>query len=258
MSGVKKEKIKKIVTYVINAIAGLLCVIILTLAIFAITSKGKGYVNYFGYAYFPVETDSMRYNNADGKYDIKDGSGNLVNDPKYSFNEGEIIQTKVLSDKEKTQLKVGDVITFWDQYQGQKFINTHRIVTVIAVSENDIVVKTKGDNAPDEDFTERGGTDIIGIYTGNASTVGGKFFMFLSSKTGFLVMCVIPSVAIMLYCLVLLVLSLMGISKEKAMEEGQKIKADFEAEKEKMKLELLEQMRLEKEKEKTGDEKQKK
>lgn len=83
----------------------------------------------------------------------------IASDSMYpELQRGDGIIVKKLTDEEKDNLKVGDVIAFKDG----GFIITHRIIE-ITEEDGKKIYQTKGDNNTSKDVTKKGKDDIIGI-----------------------------------------------------------------------------------------------
>lgn len=230
------EKAKKIINIVVDVVVAIILVFVLILAISGISSKMKGYDGYteiFGKAYVAVRTDSMAMD-----YNTKEvGEDN--------FAEGDLIAIKVLKGDARRQLKVGDIITFkfeLDEATNTMALNTHRIVEIGGEEGYATHYITKGDNTPDgsEDptvFLD----DIVGVYTGKASGIG-HMFLFMNSSTGFFVCVVLPSLLVVAYFAVNLVLVILKERKVAAAAKADEMAHTLEDEKEKMRQELLAEM----------------
>lgn len=83
----------------------------------------------------------------------------IASDSMYpELQRGDGIIVKKLTDEEKDNLKVGDIIAFKDG----GFIITHRIIE-ITEEDGKKIYQTKGDNNTSKDVTKKGKDDIIGI-----------------------------------------------------------------------------------------------
>lgn len=219
------DKTKKIVNLVANVIVIAILVVIAFITLNIILSQGKGYTSIFGKAYVAVQSDSMEGTHTD------------------SFKKGDLIKIKILKDEEKKNLQVGDVITFRFLKDGQPELNTHRI---IAIGQNaftgDLQYTTQGDKAADlgigDQIESVDPANIVGKYTGKNFSGVGKAADFFHSSAGFFVCVVIPSLLIVAYFAVNLVLTIRTAKAEAALAEGEQ-----EDEKEKMRRELLAELR---------------
>ncbi len=95
---------------------------------------------------------------------------------------------------EDTVIEVGDIISFYDRVDGQRIIKTHRVVEVEQVG-NDFFYTTRGDNAPDEDFGTRLGTEVVAIYKFRLPALGA-IIDFFRKPVGFVLCLVLPMVAL--------------------------------------------------------------
>lgn len=228
-----KPKTKKILNIVLDVVIGVVLVFAAFLAIVSIRSKAKGYSDYtevFGSAYVAVASDSMSGERPDyvpeGKLD--------------GFNKGDLIKIRILDQAGVQELEVGDVITFQTTLvlQGRRVLNTHRIVEVQSDSEGSIVkFKTRGDNNPAADTELVEVKNVVGVYEGKASGIG-HVFLFMNSTAGFVVCILLPTLLIVVYCAVNLVLV---IKKEKKAQVAEAA-VEKEAEKERIRQELLAEM----------------
>lgn len=161
-----------------------LSVLLLVVLAFNVTLIIKGSLNpdlppnVFGIAPLPVETPSMTGENPD------------------SFSEGALIFVRILSDEDKQQLQVGDIVTY---RSGEVFV-THRVVQLH--TENGVLtaVTTKGDaNSGDDGAVAL--SNVIGKCVASVEKLG-SFAMFLQTPVGILVFVGIPVVAFIVYDIV--------------------------------------------------------
>ena len=143
------------------------------------------------------------------------------------INKGDLITGTTLTLEEKQQLKVGDIITFYVDLDGNGYreINTHRIVKVIGEGA-DIAFRTKGDNASmypvnveDDGYSVQLSDVICTWKEGDSQVKGlGSVLGFLQSRVGFLCLVVIPLALFFIYEIVHFVLVLV-----KAKGEGKRV-----------------------------------
>lgn len=141
-----QQKVKTVFGWVVSVLSVIIIILALAVSILTITrtaeedSGGKGIANIFGYAFMPVQSDSM--------------SG--------TFEEDDLIIAKVY-EGDGSDIKVGQVITFKSSryINGANYVyyNTHRVVEVVG-SQNGYRFYTKGDNEESRD-TNFVTTDII-------------------------------------------------------------------------------------------------
>lgn len=224
-------KAKKIVNIAVDIVCGLILVLALIFAISAISSKSKGYDQYteiFGKSYLAVQSESME----------KDYTTGEVRDD--NFSKGDLIVIKILDDREARNLKVGDIITFRTRDitdNGTMVLNSHRIKEIVGGEGEASAYITHGDNNPvgrDERVLV---TDVVGVYQGKASGIG-HMFLFMGTSTGFFVCIVLPTLIVVAFAAVNLVLVIL---KEKKVQTAAAEDAK-EAEREKMRAELLAEM----------------
>jgi len=212
---VKMTAGKRALNIVVNVVVTLVLIFVVFMTVSIILSAGKDYTNFFGYTYLGVETDSM------------DG------DKEDSFAVGDLVVVKILDENEKMELQVGDIATFYETTsQGIRIINSHRIISVETKMDGIQYYQTQGDNAPEPDGFLLSSSAVIGKVTGHVGSLG-YVVTWLSSQTGFFVCVVIPSFALVIYCVVNLIITVR--SRNKASE------ADKEAE---MRKKILEEMGL--------------
>ena len=218
------EKAKKVWSIVANVLVIVILALVVFVTINIILSRDKGYTAFFGKTHVAVKTDSMDGPMPEGE----EYQGKLP-----GFKQGDFITVKILDDKGKKALEVGDIITFYQTINGQRELNTHRIIAITTVGE-DRFYTTKGDNAESRDTLQKAASEIVGIYTGSKLPVLGYVINFFHTSAGFFVCVVIPSFLIVAYFAVNLILT---IRKTKAEE-----KAAAGDEKEQMRQELLKEL----------------
>ena len=228
----KKQKTNKIVNIVVNVLVGVILVLALIVTINTIASKKQGYTSMFGTAYMVVQSESMHG-------DIPAEYANLEG-VQAGFQTGDLISVKVLKDKDKSNLKEGDIISFRMEVANQGggttvIVNSHRIVQVDQTSTG-VRYRTQGDNRvrnPDvdpywvnaDDIAGNGLYCVIGIVKGNAGALG-HVLNFFNSSTGFLVCIVIPSFLVVIFFAVSLTREILRLKKVGAAED----KAKYEEE----------------------------
>lgn len=191
----KAGKAKRITGIIFNVILWIFLIFALIMMIFAFASNSNKYgVSMLGNkVILNVKTNSM--------------------EP--TIMTGDLIVGTTLSDEEKKTLQEGDIITFYADLFGKgKEINTHRIVSIEHIGENDYRFHTKGDN-PDATLDsnpillsdivctwKEGDTQIHGL---------GSVIGFLQSRTGFLIFVIIPLIGLFVYEIVRLVMMIVKI-----------------------------------------------
>lgn len=202
----------------------LLLLALLTFSIMTIASSGERQIpNLFGRGYLSVQTDSMNGDNKD------------------SFDTGDLIYVRILNDKRRDNLKVGDIVTFYDATI--KALNTHRIVEIDETSTGKAVI-TQGDKAGAPRDPSRPIEDMLAVYTGQ-NKGGGKFIDFIQSKLGFGLLIVLPVFILFVVQGVRIYILYKGNKEEKDA-------VDLEAEKEKLRAQILQELAEEKKKDEEG------
>lgn len=169
--------LKKIGSAVVDIFIVVLVLLSIIISISSITAKSNnGVPDLFGYTPFSVQTDSMKPTLSKGDY---------------------IFVEKC----DVESLEVGDVITYFTMIQGNRAINTHRIVDIID-DGGVIQYQTQGDNKetnpePDELLLAPG--DIIGLYTGSKIPVLGSVLDYLSTQMGFFLVILLPVLLFTIY-----------------------------------------------------------
>ncbi|MDE7163714.1 MAG: signal peptidase I [Clostridia bacterium] len=224
-------KTKKIVNIVVDVVVAIVLIFALFLAVCTISSKAKGYHQFtevFGKAYVGVSSESM----------AKDAvTGEVKAD---NFSRGDMISIKLLSEEDTKDLKVGDIVTFEDPtiLDGKRLLNTHRIIDIVYNNSGAVQhFVTHGDNNPQGNNEWVLPKEIIGVYQGKAGGIG-HMFLFMSSSAGFFVCIVLPSLLVVAYFAVNLILV---IRKEKKAQTIEAEQSQLE-ERERIRQELLAEM----------------
>lgn len=128
---------------------------------------------------------------------------------------GDLIIAKKLSDDQKKQLEVGDVITFYKDLDedGNEEINTHRIIEIVYEADGTTVdaYKTKGDHNQLDDPGEVLWQFVIAEWTGTRIPFVGGFIGFIQKPTGFLCCIVLPLIVFFLYELFVFIKALLAV-----------------------------------------------
>ena len=194
----KKSTAKRVVRVIVNIIIWLFIAfsVAVTILSFSAQSSADGIPTIGGKVISPVLSDSMAP----------------------TFKKGDIILSTKLTDDEKADLKVGDIITFKADLDGDgnAEINTHRIVEVIVEDNSEFVqYKTAGDNNNDVvDNYNVAPADVISIWVEGENTrlPGlGNVIDFLLKPTGFLVCIVLPLIIFFIFEIVMFVRKLIEV-----------------------------------------------
>ena len=183
----KKEKAKKIAgligSILIWVFVGFSALI--TVLVFSAQGSSDGIPSVFGKSLLTIQTASMED----------------------TYNIGDMVLMTKLTDEEKTDLKIGDIVTYrapididGDGMIGD--INTHRIVShdpdtgvIVTKGDNNILKDNEGDTA----YTIHR-NDVIGQCTEKGKLGGvGNVINFLRSSLGFFLCIVLPLILFFLY-----------------------------------------------------------
>lgn len=212
MSQTKQNKSGDAKQKFLTILGTVLCVILLPILIINLTLIAKSYINEDEVpsvgGVFPmiVLTDSM--------YPV--------------IESGDLILCHTL---EAEEVKVGDVITFYDPMGNGTSVVTHRVLEIVD-DNGEIAFRTKGDNNNAEDTALVPAENLIGIYKSRIPKVG-HVAMFMQTTPGLIVCCVCPILLLVGY----------DVLRRKKLEKNQKQDTD-ELLKE---LEILRAMKAEKE-----------
>ena len=180
--------------------------VLITILVFASQSNGN-LPSLFGKATITIESPSM--------------------EP--TIKTGDMIISKILTDEEKRNLEVGDVVTFYGDLNqdGTEEMYTHRIVEVLGKNNGGYYTYiTRGDNKvtnTQNDQTETAPlseTKILAKYTGVKFAGLGKFTDFLKTKVGFGVCIILPLALFFLYELYAFVLAVFKMKQAKMVPSG--------------------------------------
>lgn len=213
-------------------------------------SRSGGFPNLFGRGFLAVMTDSM--NGEVTEYEID------------SFKAGDLVYEKVFKDDDCSNLKVGDVITFYDDNPQIKALNTHRIVYI---SPDNSYVVTMGDyealsNVYDYNDKQAAydlesqeivqavtASDIKGVVTGVKPGAGKTLFNLQEYWFPIFVLPVLLFLLVEIYFVIKNIMDLRG-AKQKAelASDKEAMMADLESQKEEMRKQILEELKAEQEK----------
>jgi signal peptidase len=218
---------KNIFKVSLNIFFYLIIIILVAFSIANIQIKRENDIaNLFGIGFLAVQSDSMEGSNPD------------------SFNEGDLVFVKLLSDEDKENLKIGDVITFYDL--SIKEFNTHRIVD-INIEER--LMSTKGDKATVNDLP-RSIDYALALHIGTLPKVGNAID-YVQSPMGFALFIILPVLLIFVYEGIGLVRNIMALNREKYEEELKNQISEqarlTELEKEQIRKQVLEELKAKKE-----------
>ena len=206
-------KVKKGISIGVNVVIGaflVFAIVMTVLVLVANATRGSGLPSIGGNATVNVLSGSM--------------------EP--TFGEGDLIYVRTdISDEQKQNLEVGDVISFrfdWDGDGRAAEVNTHRIVEVIAGDGIITRYRTQGDNKetnPNPDSSLVAWNEILGVYesdklgiTGSKASGCGSVISFFQTPVGFMVFVIVPLAAFLIYEVVNIVLVIVKLRAEKAGE----------------------------------------
>ena len=184
------EKTRKIIDISTKVITYLLIAFTVFMMIFTIVSVAtldRNDRSIFGVKFYIVQTDSMSKSEKNEDLDIH-------------FNAGDIVLIKNLSEKEKTELKEGDVIAFMST-------NSDSYMETITHMIRDVKEDDKGKLLGYVTYGTNTGTDdealvepeyVLGKYTGKLPGIG-KFFAFVKSTPGYIICILVPFLLLILY-----------------------------------------------------------
>ena len=217
------------------------------------SAKTNGIPNLFGKGILSVQSDSMK--RSDKNTDLPEWADYSIG----GFETGDLVVVKVFKESTTKNLKVGDVITFYDAKL--EALNTHRIVYI---NENGQSVITQGDSKAEiqpfkknDPFGEENGNynyqlEASGaIETVSVSNIKG---VVVNVKAGagktldnvqqnWLIYFVLPVAILLLFEVYMVIKNVLELKNEKQKAElasdKEAMLAELEAEKEKMRQELL-------------------
>ena len=210
-----KKTLNKILHIVVDVLIVAILIISILILTLALTARGsEGIPTVFGKAPIGVLTDSMKGEKED------------------DFEKGDLIICDVVDKRLGLEYKVGDVITFAGDVNGdeERDYITHRIYKVT----EDGTFLTKGDNNDtyDQDehntivFPEISKDDILAVYHGQKISGLGGVINYLQTPMGFFLVILLPMIIFFLYQAVRVVINAMAYSKEKGMAKAQEMIAN--------------------------------
>lgn len=192
------KTVKKVFNVIIDVIIILILIVSVLVVTLSLTSRSTGVPNIFGVAPLSIQTESMED----------------------TLNVGDLIFSKVSTDA-GDRFKVGDIVSFYQEINGEQRINTHRIVEVVVEGDGSELYRTQGDNKdsnPEPDKQLKAPTDILAVYTGTKIGGIGHVLSFLRKPEGFLFCVLLPMIAFFIYEIIRVVMNIMIYNKEKAKE----------------------------------------
>lgn len=193
------NSIKRIVNIIVDILVVLILIVSIIVVMLSLTSKSSGVPNIFGIAPLSVQTESM----------------------KGTVDPGDLIFCTLTEIDDEFQKD--DVVTFPIEINGEKVLNTHRIVEVVK-DQNITYYKTQGDNKetnPEPDKDLQTSSTIVAKYTGTKIPGLGNVLSFIRTQLGFFLCILLPMILFFIYEAVRVVMNLLAYNKEKAFEEAQ-------------------------------------
>lgn len=199
------KKTQKILKIVLNIFIWIFVAFSAFMTILSLTASSSkdGIPSLSGTAFLTVSSDSM----------------------KGTFDEGDLILVKKLTEEDKQNLKKDDVITFRADLDGNgtEELNTHRIIEVNYYPDGTLMsYTTMGDNNPTRDDNPVDWQFVVGKWNKEARDDGvaipfvGGVISFIQKPTGFLVAIVLPLVIFFLYEVYVFIKAVFAVKGEKA------------------------------------------
>ncbi len=192
-----KEKTKRILSIVGSVFQLVLVVIALAMSVIVIVytydREANELPSLFGVSFLTVQTSSMDYD-GDLAVEYYKGEGADFADSA-KFKKHDMIIVKEWKYGKSEDLKVGDVVTFYDSSipvtnandEVIGWFNTHRIVEIL---DNGNII-TRGDNNPGPD-TEMSSARVVAVWGGKKVAGWGKVIDWIKDSTHFLLVIVLP------------------------------------------------------------------
>lgn len=169
-----KEILKRIGSVIVDILIVIVFIISTLVVVASITAnRTGGQPSVMGYVISSVQTGSMQG----------------------TINEGDLVVGKLID--ANTEIKEGDIISYYEYYGGKQIVITHRVVDIME-HPTDPGYITKGDNEKYEDEIVKSRDDIQSVYKFRIPFVG-KFIDFLKTPFGFIICLVIPLLIFICY-----------------------------------------------------------
>lgn len=194
-----KKVIKRIVNIIVDILVVLILMVSILVVMLSLTSKSSGVPNIFGIAPLSVQTESM----------------------KGTVDPGDLIFCTLTEIDDEFQKD--DIVTFPIELNGEKVLNTHRIVEVVK-DQNITYYKTQGDNKetnPEPDKDLQTASTIVAKYIGTKIPGLGNVLSFIRTQLGFFLCILFPMILFFIYEGIRVIINLLAYNKEKAFEEAQ-------------------------------------
>ena len=193
-----KKALKRTINIIVDIIVVLILMVSIIVVMLSLTSKSSGVPNIFGIAPLSVQTESM----------------------KGTVDPGDLIFCTLTEIDDEFQKN--DIVTFPIELNGEKVLNTHRIVEVVK-DENITYYRTQGDNKetnPEPDTDLQTSSTIVAKYTGTKIPGLGNVLSFIRTQLGFFLCILLPMIIFFIYEGIRVIINLLAYNKEKAIEEA--------------------------------------
>ena len=193
-----KKTLKRTANIIIDILVVLILIVSIIVVMLSLTSKSSGVPNIFGIAPLRVQTESM----------------------KGTVDPGDLIFCTLTEIDDEFQKN--DIVTFPIELNGEKVLNTHRIVEVVK-DENITYYRTQGDNKetnPEPDTDLQTSSTIVAKYTGTKIPGLGNALSFIRTQLGFFLCILLPMIIFFIYEGIRVIINLLAYNKEKAIEEA--------------------------------------
>lgn len=198
-------KTKKVLKIILNVFIWIFVAFsaFMTLLSLTASSSQDGIPSISGTAFLTVSSDSM----------------------KGTFDKGDLILVKKLTDEAKQNLKIDDVITYRADLDGDgnEELNTHRVYEINYYDDGRVKSYTTwGDNNPIKDDDPVAWQFVVGKWNKEARDDGvaipfvGGVISFIQKPTGFLVAIVLPLIVFFLYEVFIFIKAVFTVKGEKA------------------------------------------
>ncbi|MBR3778450.1 MAG: signal peptidase I [Clostridia bacterium] len=178
----KPGKKNRVIGTIVNVVLVIAIVLAVVATYLSFTTQAGNVPALFGLRLYSVQTTSM--------------------EP--TLMKGDLVVSTAV--KDPAELKHEDIITYWTVIDGERVLNTHRIIQISKVSGG-LAFTTQGDNntSPDAQYVHQ--KDVVGkvakMGKGYTRLPGvGKAFDYLQEPTGFGLVVVLPVLLFLLYQLI--------------------------------------------------------
>jgi signal peptidase I len=135
-----KEVLKRIGSIFVDILIVIVFIVSTIVVIASITAnRTGGQPSVFGYVFSSVQTNSMQG----------------------TINKGDFVVGRLIDDN--TEIKEGDIISFYDYFKGKQIVITHRVVEILDPNTDPGYI-TQGDNEKMSDDIVKSRDDIQSVY----------------------------------------------------------------------------------------------